>query len=138
MIQYLQSVRQAFGDVSDDLLSYQKYRENDVANAAYAAAAIDSVRLANLRFEGGVTSYLEVLQAQTASYGAQVSLAQAELNERLALVQLYKATGGGWQSEPQAPTVQASATPRPALPPGVTLTPQPVFPGPIPRPTPTP
>jgi multidrug efflux system outer membrane protein len=114
VIQYVQSVQQAFGEVSDDLLSYQKYRENDLANAAYAAAAVDSVRLADLRFEGGVTSYLEVLQSQTASYGAQISLAQADLNERLALVQLYKATGGGWQPEPTVPvSPQPLPTPTP-------------------------
>jgi outer membrane protein, multidrug efflux system len=130
VIQYLQSVQQAFGDVSDDLLSYQKYRENDVANAAYAAAAIDSVRLANLRFEGGVTSYLEVLQSQTASYGAQISLAEADLDERLALVQLYKATGGGWQTEAPADSPVSGANdevrgPVPAI-----------SPQPIPTPTP--
>ncbi|HXW51367.1 MAG TPA: efflux transporter outer membrane subunit [Candidatus Acidoferrales bacterium] len=101
VLQYIQSVQQAFGDVSDDLLSYQKYKENDLAELANAAAAVDSARLANLRFEGGVTSYLEVLSSQTQAYGAQISLAQADLNERLALVQLYKATGGGWQPEPQ-------------------------------------
>lgn len=120
VIQYVQSVQQAFGDVSDDLLSYQKYRENDVAEKANAAAAVDSARLAHLRFEGGITSYLEVLSSETQSYGAQIGLAQADLNERLALVQLYKATGGGWQPEPQ-PSFQNRELPRPV--PRATATP---------------
>jgi multidrug efflux system outer membrane protein len=101
LVQYIESIRQGVGDVSDALLAYQKDRENTVAEVAYAAAAVDSARLANLRFEGGVTSYLEVLSSQTQAYGAQISLAQSQLNERVALVQLYKATGGGWQPEPQ-------------------------------------
>ncbi|HEY2473607.1 MAG TPA: TolC family protein, partial [Candidatus Cybelea sp.] len=64
----------------------------------YENASVDSVRLANERYENGYTSYLEVLNAQTRSYQAQTSYAQGLLNERLALVQLYLALGGGWQS----------------------------------------
>ncbi len=109
VLQYVQSIHQAFGDVSDALIAYDHNREYTVAEATNAAAAVDSARLADMRFEGGVTSYLEVLTSQTQAYGAQIGLSQAELNERLALVQLYKATGGGWQPEPQAPT--ASLTP---------------------------
>jgi multidrug efflux system outer membrane protein len=61
------------------------------------AAAQDTVRLANIRYGGGVTSYLEVLDSDTRYLNAQLNLAQAQLNERLALVQLYNALGGGWQ-----------------------------------------
>jgi multidrug efflux system outer membrane protein len=63
----------------------------------YDDASTDSVRLANMRYQGGYTSYLEVLDSQTRQYQAQIDLAQGELNERLALVQLYLALGGGWQ-----------------------------------------
>jgi len=62
-----------------------------------SAAAQDATRLANVRYQGGVTSYLEVLDSDTRYFDAQLGLAQAELNERLALVQLYNALGGGWQ-----------------------------------------
>ncbi len=70
---------------------------------------LDSLRLANLRFEGGVTSYLEVLTSETQSYSADISFVQARLNERLDLVQLYKSLGGGWQPEPQSPAPTAPA-----------------------------
>jgi multidrug efflux system outer membrane protein len=50
-----------------------------------------------MRYQGGVTSYLEVLDSDTRYFSAQLDLAQAQLNERLALVQLYNALGGGWQ-----------------------------------------
>ncbi len=113
VLQYVQSIHQAVGDVSDALVAYEKNREYVRAQTAYAAAAVDADRLANLRFQGGVTSYLEVLVSDTQAYSAQIALAQANLDERLALVQLYKATGGGWQLPPQesqlpAPTVAPS------------------------------
>jgi multidrug efflux system outer membrane protein len=102
VLQYVQTVHQAFGDVSDALVAYDKDRQAVREQTAYAAAAVDALRLANLRYEGGVTSYLEVLVSDTQAYAAQISLEQALLNERLAVVQLYKATGGGWQPEPGA------------------------------------
>jgi multidrug efflux system outer membrane protein len=61
------------------------------------AAAEDAARLSEVRYRGGVTSYLEVLTNETNLFAAQRGLAQAHLSERLALVQLYKALGGGWQ-----------------------------------------
>jgi len=60
-------------------------------------AAVDATRLANVRYKGGVASYLEVLESDDRSFTAELNLAQAQLNERLALVQLYGALGGGWQ-----------------------------------------
>jgi outer membrane protein, multidrug efflux system len=60
-------------------------------------AAQDATRLANTRYRGGVSSYLEVLDSDTRYFEAQLGLAQAQLNERLALVQVYNSLGGGWQ-----------------------------------------
>jgi len=57
----------------------------------------ESVRLSDLRYRGGATSYLEVLTSQTNWFLAQLNLARAGLNERLSLVQLYAALGGGWE-----------------------------------------
>ena len=51
-----------------------------------------------MRYKAGVTSYLEVLTNDTNAYSAELNLVQAELNQRLALVQLYQALGGGWQA----------------------------------------
>jgi multidrug efflux system outer membrane protein len=98
VISYLQTVDDAFEEVSNDIVSYNQSRARTVQLGLYLAASLDSVRLAKERYEAGYTSYLEVLNALTRSYQAQTDFAQARLNERLALVQLYLALGGGWQS----------------------------------------
>jgi multidrug efflux system outer membrane protein len=94
---YQQSIRQAFREVSDSLIAYRKNQDVRAQEGLLTAAAQDTVRLANIRYGGGVTSYLEVLDSDTRYLNAQLNLAQAQLNERLALVQLYNALGGGWQ-----------------------------------------
>jgi multidrug efflux system outer membrane protein len=94
---YQQSIQQAFREVSDSLIAYRKNREFREQEALLANAAADTTQLADSRYRGGVTSYLEVLDSDTRYFDAQIGLAQAQLNERLALVQLYNALGGGWQ-----------------------------------------
>jgi multidrug efflux system outer membrane protein len=94
---YQQSIQQAFREVSDALVAYSKDQEFRDQQDLLTKAAEDAVRLSNVRYQGGVTSYLEVLDSDTRSFSAQITLAQADLNERLALVQLYRALGGGWQ-----------------------------------------
>ncbi len=94
---YQQSIQQAFREVSDSLVGYRKDQEFREQQALLTVAAQDTVRLANVRYDGGVTSYLEVLDSDTRYFNAQIALAQAQLNERLAIVQLYNALGGGWQ-----------------------------------------
>jgi outer membrane protein, multidrug efflux system len=94
---YQQSIQQAFREVSDSLIGYRKDQEVRAQQELLTAAAQDTVRLANVRYGGGVTSYLEVLDSDTRYLNAQISLAQAQLNERVALVTLYNALGGGWQ-----------------------------------------
>jgi outer membrane protein, multidrug efflux system len=99
-LEYVQSIHQAVGDVSDALIAYEMNRKYAVAQTANDEAAAESLRLANIRFVNGQTSYLEVLVSESRAYDAQIAQAQAELAERLALVDLYHATGGGWQPEP--------------------------------------
>lgn len=98
-VSYLQTVHRAFAEVSDDVAAYNDSRARTVQLKLYQDASLDSVRLANERYENGYTSYLEVLNAQTRSYQAQTDYSQSQLNERLALVQLYLALGGGWQTQ---------------------------------------
>jgi multidrug efflux system outer membrane protein len=95
---YQKSIQQAFREVSDSLIGYRKTQEFREQQDLLTVAAQDTVRLANVRYEGGTTSYLEVLDSDTRYFNAQITLAQAQLGERLALVQLYNALGGGWQS----------------------------------------
>jgi len=101
LLQYIQTIHQDVGEVSDALVAYREARKTTLADHAYAAAAVDSTRLANMRYEGGVTSYLEVLTSETQSYEAELAFVEAKYDERADVVQLYKALGGGWQPEPQ-------------------------------------
>jgi len=94
---YQQSIQQAFREVSDSLVASRKNQEFRAQEELLTNSAQDATRLANMRYQGGVTSYLEVLDSDTRYFDAQLSLAQAQLNERLAMVQLYNALGGGWQ-----------------------------------------
>ena len=57
----------------------------------------DARRLADIRYRGGATSYLEVLDSDTRMFSAELGVTQAELSELLALVQIYRSLGGGWQ-----------------------------------------
>ena len=97
VLTYQKSIQQAFREVSDSLVAYRKNREFREQQALLTAAAGDATRLAGDRYRGGVTSYLEVLDSDSRYFDAQLGLSQAQLNERLALVQLYNALGGGWQ-----------------------------------------
>jgi len=94
---YKRSIQQAFREISDSLVAYRKNQEFRVQQELLTSSAQDATRLADTRYRGGVTSYLEVLDSDTRYFDAQIVLAQAQLNERLAMVQLYNALGGGWQ-----------------------------------------
>lgn len=94
---YQQSIQQAFREVADSLIAYRKNQEFRAQQQLVTTAAQDATRLSGVRYQGGVTSYLEVLDSDTRYFDAQLILAQAQRNERLALVQLYNALGGGWQ-----------------------------------------
>jgi multidrug efflux system outer membrane protein len=97
LIVYQQTIRQAFREVADALVGYRKLREFREQQALLVTAAQDARRLADIRYRGGATSYLEVLDADTRLFGAELSLAEGQLGEITALVELYRALGGGWQ-----------------------------------------
>ena len=94
---YQQAIQRAFGDVSDALIGYQKLHEVRVRQEATVADLQESVRLSNMRYQGGTTTYLEVLDGQRSLYSAELTLAQSRGNEYQSLVQLYRSLGGGWQ-----------------------------------------
>jgi len=94
---YQQSIQGAFRSVSDALIGYRKTREFSSHQQELFESAQDAARLSHMRYNGGVTGYLEVLTNETNSFSAELGLVQARLNELLALVQLYEALGGGWQ-----------------------------------------
>jgi outer membrane protein, multidrug efflux system len=94
---YQQTIQQAFRDVSDTLVAYQKDREYREQQELLTTSAQDATRLAGVRYENGVASYLEVLTNDTNYFSAELNLAQARLNELTDLVHLYDALGGGWE-----------------------------------------
>ena len=94
---YKQSIQVAFGDVSDALIGYQKLHEVRVRQQQVVDDLAESVRLSVMRYKGGTTTYLEVLDGQRSLFSAELTLAQARGSEYQSLVQLYKALGGGWQ-----------------------------------------
>ncbi len=95
---YQQTVQYAFRDVSDSLIAYQRTQEFRAKQQDNTQAHRDATETANVRYEGGVTSYLEVLYNEQELFNAELALAQARLNELLSVVQLYRALGGGWQT----------------------------------------
>jgi len=97
VLTYQQTIQTAFRQVSDALIANRKLREYRGHQEALTEATRESSNLAQIRYKGGVTSYLEVLTNDTNYFSAELALARAKLSERLAIVQLYNALGGGWQ-----------------------------------------
>ena len=96
---YQQSVLNAFQDVSNALITRQQLADGLVYNTQEVSALAESVQLATQRYLTGKSSYFEVLQAQQELYPAQRAQVQTQVGETLALIQLYRALGGGWQVE---------------------------------------
>ncbi|HXS11813.1 MAG TPA: efflux transporter outer membrane subunit [Acidobacteriaceae bacterium] len=97
VLNYQKTILGAFRDVSNALIAAQKTRDTRVEQQKLVASAQDATRLARIRYQGGATSYLEVLTNDSNLFNAQLSLITAQQNEALTLVQLYSALGGGWQ-----------------------------------------
>lgn len=97
LLTYKQTIVDAFQQVSDALVAYDKDRDYLQQEESLTAAAQESDQLSNFLYQHGGASYLQVLTSETNYFAAQLNLAQAQLDERLALVQLYTALGGGWQ-----------------------------------------
>ena len=95
---YQQSIQGAFREVSDGLIAYQRTQEYRARQEENTQAHRDAAETANVRYEGGVTSYLEVLYNEQELFNSELLLAQARLNELLSVVQLYRSLGGGWQT----------------------------------------
>jgi multidrug efflux system outer membrane protein len=90
-------VTNAFGEVSTALVAYQKLADVERQRARAVAADRQAAQISNTRYGAGLSSYLEVLQAQQNLYPAENLLAQARYNRLATLVQLYRALGGGWK-----------------------------------------
>jgi outer membrane protein, multidrug efflux system len=97
VLSYRQTIQNALGQVSNALVAYQKDREFREQQDLLTQAAQRSDQLSQVLYKNGGASYLQVLTSETNYFSAELNLVQAQLNERLSLVQLYQALGGGWQ-----------------------------------------
>lgn len=106
---YQQTIQQAFREVEDALVFHRKVREMRTARERRVAELQRALFLANLRYERGLSTYLDVLDAERQLFGAELELAGTTRDQLTAVVQVYKALGGGWEQEPPA----ANGEPRP-------------------------
>ena len=89
-------MQQALREVSDALVGYRKRQEARQEQEKLVQVLRSGTALSNVRYDGGVTSYLEVLDNERQLFTSELDLAQAQRDELLAVVQLYRALGGGW------------------------------------------
>ena len=96
-IAYQKSIYTALREVSDALVGYSRTREQRQQQDQLVRALTETTRLSDLRYQGGLDSYLQVLDAQRNLFQGRLALARLRLGELLSFVQVYKALGGGWQ-----------------------------------------
>ncbi|MBL9137150.1 MAG: efflux transporter outer membrane subunit, partial [Verrucomicrobiales bacterium] len=94
---YQRTVQSAFRDVANALNDYERTREFRGRQEERTEAHRSASELAAFRYEGGVTSYLEVLYNEQELFSSELALARARLDELLSVVTLYRALGGGWR-----------------------------------------
>lgn len=97
LLSYRKTIQNAFREVSDALIAYRKTGEQRGQEELLVKALRETERLSNLRYRGGLDSYLQVLDAQRNLFQGELALAQLRRDELLAVVELYRALGGGWQ-----------------------------------------
>ncbi len=96
VLNYQKTIAGAFRDTSNALIAVNKQRAAREQQERLVAASEDAARLAQVRYQGGATSYLEVLTTDSNLFSAQLNLVSAREGEAQSLVQLYEALGGGW------------------------------------------
>jgi outer membrane protein, multidrug efflux system len=122
---YEQAIRNSFREFEDALIDQDRTRVQLDAQAKQVEVLTTYARLARLRYENGYTSYIEVLDAERSLFNSQLSYAQTQDTLLRALVNLYKASGGGWiieadkQSRQTAMVSQPTGTPGPAATAGI-------------------
>ena len=113
---YRQAIQAAFREVDDSLVDQARTREQLAAQASQVQSLKKYVELAQLRFDNGYASYLEVLDAERSLFNVQLSYTQNQGVLFQAMINLYKAMGGGWVTEADKLTAGA-AGPAPKVPP---------------------
>ena len=111
---YRQQVITAWREVNDAAVSVRKLGEVAAQAEIQVTASTTAERLARHRYDGGVSNYLEVLDAQRSLFNSELTLAQTNRDQLVALVQLYKALGGGWREKAPVPTIPPTPPAAPA------------------------
>ena len=110
VVRYQQVIQTAFREVDDSLIDQKRTRDQLEALRRRTVALSEYARLAQLRFDNGYTSYLEVLDSNRSLYDAELNYAQTKATLFRSLVNLYKAMGGGWVTEADKMTLDKEAT----------------------------
>ncbi len=113
-IEYRRAVLVALGDVANALVAIRTLREQRARLEDSVRASGETVKLATDRYRAGVSSYLDVVQAEQNLFAAQLQLAQTIGAQFAATAQLYRALGGGWL-QPSQPPPKAGKLPGPSL-----------------------
>src|SRR5712691_3818068 len=98
---YEQTVLVALREVEDALVGLRTAQDRSAAQERQVIALRRALELADMRYRNGVSSYLDVLDAQRGLFGAELALTQAERDQLVAAVQLYRAVGAGWPAAKQ-------------------------------------
>jgi len=99
--QYEQRILQALAEVEDSLIAIRTLQDELLAREKQVAAARSASMLSRARYDGGVTSYLEVLESERSKFNAELAESIIRRERLVSLVELYKALGGGWVPEEQ-------------------------------------
>lgn len=106
---YESVILQAFREVEDSLVDYRKSGDRRVSQASRVESERKVLSLAEVRYRGGVSNYLEVLDAQRSLFEAELDSSQSMRDQLVALVRLYKALGGGWNEPAAGPAPETPA-----------------------------
>jgi multidrug efflux system outer membrane protein len=109
--QYDKAIQSAFKEVADALTARRTYADQADAQLAQTQAEAARLRLSTLRYDAGVASQLDLLDAQRALFASQQALIAAQLARQQAHISVYKTLGGGWAADEQALGTQAAAKP---------------------------
>jgi multidrug efflux system outer membrane protein len=99
LLAYQQTVQRAFREVEDALVAVRTYRDEHAARQRQVEAANNAAMLSRARYNGGVTSYLEVLVTEQSQFTAELAESQTLRLYINAIIELYKALGGGWVAQ---------------------------------------
>jgi multidrug efflux system outer membrane protein len=116
---YQLTVLTAFQEVEDSLISIETYRREAGAREMQMEAARSATALSRARYDGGVTSYLEVLESERSLFRAELLASSTRREQVVSIVTLYKALGGGWATDQEIE--QAGSFIRASLPPSATV-----------------